>query len=429
MNQNTEGSEGSRSEIEAFGLTFMGRLVQAMLSETKPDSSGKQLEQLLPAILQFPWLKTLAVDLLAKLEALSDKQWSRKVIGFCVRMADLLSEGYIAKGEIDPFQYMEPVEKARLVARIFGWSKLRWFISDVRSLCRDALEEVSQGRSNESGQDLTGGLFTKDLANGLDIMNTVLYLSGGKTLVDQIEAAAQLVKETMDSQMALMAAMEIAEKQYKWTLNPKEDAFQNTWNSMKSRLVSSIWIHELKIPGTYLAVENGSYKDYVDEELALLQESIFEELVKRIKNDPSRVVADAMAGKLQNSLKMAALNDLRDRIKTLRRQNKDVLKEVFLSIQEDTGTDRDLVEPDGQILDKTNQAFSSAGSLDPSFEEMIEGLDDDEKKVLTLIYNEDIPGKEIAKQMQKSSAWVTKTKKKAIEKLRQEFNERFRGVP
>ena len=59
----------------------------------------------------------------------------------------------------------------------------------------------------------------------------------------------------------------------------------------------------------------------------------------------------------------------------------------------------------------------------PVFDEMIEGLDEDEKKVLTLIFQRDMAENKIAVEMHKSAAWVTKTKKKAIAKLHREFFE------
>ena len=380
MGHKPERLEESESELTAFVLTLLGRLVQIMRTGTNTATSGKHLEELLQSVLQVPWLKTFAADLLAKLDTLSDKQWSRKFIGFCQRWAALISVWYIENGENDPLRNQTPVEKARFIAKALGWSKLRWFISDMRHLCRVTLEKVSQGGSNDLSPDVTSGLFTKNLASGLELMNLVFYLSGGKTLVNQVEEATQLIKEKMDSQMALVAAMEIAERQYKWTLPSTEEGFQNTWDSMEPKLIYQTWKHDLEIPGTHLSVTNGGYKEHLDEELAFLQESVFEELIRRIKSDPMKVFQDGIEGKLHNSLAVAAISDLRDLIKALRAQKRDVKKETFTSSLQNTGADRDIDSLEVQIQDKMAQAISSEDAPELFFEEMIEGLDDNEKK-------------------------------------------------
>jgi hypothetical protein len=118
MGHKPEKLDGSESEMTAFVLTFLGRLVQIMSTETNPASPGKQLEELLQSVFRAPWLKTFLADLLLKLDALSDKQWRQKLFCFCEICADLISRLYIEKGERDPLRKMTPVEKARFIGRV-----------------------------------------------------------------------------------------------------------------------------------------------------------------------------------------------------------------------------------------------------------------------------------------------------------------------
>jgi RNA polymerase sigma factor (sigma-70 family) len=424
MGQEPEKLKSSKSELEAFALTFTGRLAQVLSTpENGPASSGKQLEELLRSIPAVPWLKKIAADLLSKLDALSDEKWRNKLIDFCEQWANSISNYYISRGEGDPLKKSTPVEKARFIARIFGRSKLRWFISDMRRFCRETLERFSKGElGNNILVEITNGLFTKDLASSLEQMNLMFYLSGGKTLVEQVEEAAQYVKGQMDSQMALVAAMEIAEKQHKWVVNGEEVGFDKFWTSIKPRLIRAIDNHMLELPGTRLISEIGPYP----EEMLFLQESVFEELLKRMRNDPLAVFQDATEGRLHNSLVVAITNDLRDRIKYLRAIKRDIKNEEFGDQEKHKEKNQDTIDPEVQVRERPDQYFGSDNDSDQLtdiyFEEMIANLDNDEKQVLTMLFKDGLLEKEIAKELHKSPAWVTQTKHQALKKLSEEIS-------
>lgn len=212
-----------------------------------------------------------------------------------------------------------------------------------------------------------------------------------------------------------------------------ESGFRLFWERQKPKLVGRISADStLKLPGTHLISEIGTYP----EEMIFLQEAVCDELLSRVSQDPIKVFQDSLEGKLVNSLVTAIINDLRDQIKHLIAEKRDIRKEeLFSSLEDDSQDDSgvDIVLGSNMKLSKRDQrVLNVPGVEDPLidvyFEELIATLENDEKKVITMLFKDEMTGEQIAKKLNKSAAWVTKTKNTVLKKLSKEIKDN-RDIP
>jgi hypothetical protein len=341
---------GNESELAQYDMAVLGRLVQVLAQGNNATTAGGQLEDLIESLPKTLWLKKLAQDIAAKFNALSDEQWGRGFLGFCSQWADGISKYYVAQGIEDPLKNRALEEKVGYIAKQgFGRDNPDIFMQDIRTGCKMVLDQFSQSQiSDKEISSTVDGLFTQDVEKNINLLNLIFSLAGGESLVEIVEETAVTINKQMDSQMALIAAIEMIETQHKWVESKTEVGFHQFWTSIKPRLVSAVDKHMLELPGTRLISEVGPYP----EEMLFLQESVFEELLKRMNNDPFAVFQDAMEGRLHNSLVISIIHDIRDRIKYLRAGKRDIKSEETVDREK---RNEKIIDPEVQVPDQPGQ--------------------------------------------------------------------------
>jgi RNA polymerase sigma factor (sigma-70 family) len=404
-------------ELAQLGLSFWGRLIQVLAPRQAGESAGAQMEDLLKSFPRDAWFKNLAGELLVKLRSLSEEDWKKGFLAFCDKWAEMVSSLYSSQGIRDPFNELTQEKKAGyLVKLVLKQDNLGKFIPDLKLSIEDSLLKISQNQvPDEELTEGIDGIFTRDIKKYLDFLNLMMYLSDGVTTVETIKEAASAIRTQMDSQTALIAAIEITERHHRWVKIPKEDGFVMTWNLLKPKLIGKIYRKGLKLPGSRRP--GATNEQYLDEELMFLQESVFKNLRDRINQEPAKVLEDAMEGKLHNSLVFAVTNDLRDKIKGLVAQKRDLHNEVLLSVlrsqRAEYGLSLDLNNITSNDIDLGEIGFS-----EDNFEIIIRDLEQNEKTVLRLQFQNGLKQKEIAKKMDISEALVSRIKKRGLKKLK-----------
>jgi hypothetical protein len=418
-----------QSELASYDLAFTARIAQVLAQGDNSLQTGKILEKLIDSFTKTGPGRCITKDILVWFESMSVKQQWRFFMEYMKCFSAQLSNIFININKEDPLKGLNLHDRADFIALLFGFDDFEDYAIWLRRRFICSLEKLSRGKNTDDKMSPgIEGLFTDDTKKNLELFDLLVRSAGGESLVDIIDSTAVSLRKQTDSLLALIFAVEMVEKKYKWMTPGIESGFRLFWERQKPKLVGRISADStLKLPGTHVISGIGPYP----EEMIFLQEAVCDELLSRVSQDPIKVFQDSLEGKLVNSLVTAIINDLRDQIKRLIAEKRDIRKEELFSSLEDDSQDDSGVDivlgPKMKLSKRDQRVLKVPGVEDPLidvyFEELIATLENDEKKVITMLFKDEMTGEQIAKKLNKSAAWVTKTKNTVLKKLSKEIKD------
>jgi len=399
----------------SFLVSLLSRSVELMGTSGQDPRQAVTLDKALESMFLMPEIKELAGTKLGEIKTISAARWRRGTRKFFRDYAELYSTFLREQGQPDPLHGLPLHKKISYLLTELGWEgnfnkipriSKKWFT--------DALEVIVTGEKKtvaEWSKGITSGLFEDDPETAVAIIRFSLMAGGGNKLLQEIDDAVKTVRDRLISLPEFQAAVELVEKRQKWGGSESDSKFRETWNSLKPRVTERMRRKGLAIPRVDGLSDLGK-KDWSEEEV-LAMETVFNELFRRASENPLKLIADAWNGKLGNSLVVSVENDLRDEIRRLRAQKRDVAKEEILDEERATHPGkvhaksiRDSKVPLDKLIENEN------------YNQLMSQLTGIERTIVTMKVEEGLKQDEIARRMGKSQAWVSGKLKGIQEKLR-----------
>lgn len=399
----------------SFLISLLYRSLELLDTHGRDSRAPETLDKLLGSIFNIPEIKEMLETLLEKINSTSEIEWRRSVRSYFKASLPVFSRGFQELGMSDPLQELSPGKQANWIIKTIGWEgSFNDFASKVKkdlikmliltvSGEKEAIEKWSKG--------ITAEVFKEDPEKAITLIRLSIFAGGGKKLLQEIEDAVRNLLDKLRSSPEFQGAVELVEKHQEWGGLAADRKFQEIWDTLRSKIMGRVWKKGLAIPK--IDEMGANIKENWNEEESVALYSIFDELSKRASENPFKLIADALTGKLGNSLVLAAENDIRDKIRYEKAQKRDVSRQEPL--------DEEKLNAPGKRYPQSITVKSSLDKLieKEGFDSLMNLLTNGEKAICNFMVKEDLTQTEIGRRLDKPQSWVNGKIKKIRAKLEQ----------
>lgn len=403
-------------EYGTFIVTLLYNTLGYMASEGKENPFSRNLEKSLSSIFRIPEVKEFVLKFFDEIISTPESDYKQPVQDFFIAVMKKYAN---LPGEVEGLYPPPPPSENESMAFVLEQVGFQKSFGELVALIKSQALEFSElfKTGNDEAlekfiENVIAGTFSEDPKAAISMIKFALLVGGGTELIDEIDTAVLRLKERLLSSPEFSAAVETQEKPGYRDGSYSGKKYEESWKNLKPNILGRIQRKGLLLPRIEFPQSIGQRPSSHEEILAM--ECVFSELINRVTENPTKLIQDAWAGKLANSIVLAVEHDIRDAIRSERAQKRGIAKTVIL--EEDTnGPEYGRDKITGNDLVETLESFDETDSV----ERLLTKFSPEEREIVTLIAEQSLNQQEIAKALGKSQPWVSKRMKGIKEKLQE----------